>query len=290
MSVTTLVIKAFAKINLGLRILGKRPDGYHEIKTTFQSVDLHDMLTLESLSKPGIQLEIASPWALPSGRENLVCRAAELIILRYGQNHGVRIHLEKHIPVGAGLGGGSSDAAATLVGLNMLLQLGLDNAHLHELALELGSDVPYFLIGGLCRGRGRGELLESLPQCLTEHSFVLAMPSCSLATAEAYRKYDGLVQRGWRPPPARFYENIDCANDLEDAAAELCPALRALRETLERLRPELWGMSGSGPAYYAAWHSPIRARHAAQALAELGYAVYSSTRPTPKGYELAKVA
>ncbi len=282
---SAITIKAFAKINLGLRIVGTRPDGYHEIETTLQSLDLHDTLVLKSLNSSAIQLEVSSPWQLPTGRENLVYRAAELLVLRLRRDLGVRIVLEKRIPVGAGLGGGSSDAAATLVGLNELFHLGLGRAQLHELAVALGSDVPYFLMGGLCRGRGRGERLESLPPRFTAYHFVLAMPASALATADVYRTYDELIERGWRPPPARICENIDCVNDLEDAATELCPALRALREALERSHPELWGMSGSGPAYYAAWRSPERARHAAHMLLELGYAVYT-TRPTLQGHEL----
>ncbi len=291
MSETKLVINAFAKINLGLRILGKRPDGYHEIKTLFQSIDLYDTLTLEPSENPGIFLETTSAWTLPQGRGNLVYRAAELLFSRFGTNQGVRILLEKRIPVGAGLGGGSSDAAATLVALNKLFKLRFSDSELHELALQLGSDVPYFLVGGLCRGRGRGELLEKLPKRFTEHSFVLAMPSgaSALSTAEVYHRYDELRSRGWQPSPARLYEDIDCANDLEDAALELCPTLRTLREALRELRPELWGMSGSGPTYYAAWASSAQARQAAQLLAQKNYTVYL-TRPTPTGYELCSHA
>lgn len=285
MSETKLVINAFAKINLGLRVLGKRLDGYHEIETLFQSIDLHDTLTLEPSENPEIRLEIASAWTLPPGRENLVYRAAELLLSHFGTSQGVRILLDKRIPVGAGLGGGSSDAAATIVGLHKLLRLGLTKTELHELALQLGSDVPYFLGGGLCRGRGRGELLEKLSERFTEHSFVLVMPSSALSTAEVYRQYDELRSRGWQPSPPRLCENIDCTNDLEDAALKLCPALRALRETIRELRPELWGMSGSGPTYYAAWASSAQARQAAQLLAQKNYAVYL-TRPTARGYEL----
>ncbi|MCS7197936.1 MAG: 4-(cytidine 5'-diphospho)-2-C-methyl-D-erythritol kinase [Candidatus Bipolaricaulota bacterium] len=286
MIATKLVIKAFAKINLGLRVQGKRPDGYHEIETVFQSLDLSDTLTLELSELPGIHLEISSPWRLPHGQENLVYRGAALILAR-GKvtDRGVRILLEKRIPVGAGLGGGSSDAAATLGGLNELFGLKLSSAELHELALQLGSDVPYFLVGGLCRGRGRGELLEKLPERFAGYSFVLAMPHSTLSTAEVYRRYDELCSRGWQPSPPRLWKNIDWANDLEEAALELCPELRTLRELIKTLRPELWGMSGSGPTYYAAWASSAPVRSAAQLLTQKNYVIYLA-RPTPRGYEL----
>jgi 4-diphosphocytidyl-2-C-methyl-D-erythritol kinase len=144
MSAARVVVKAFAKINLGLRIVGKRPDGYHEIETLFQSIDLFDIVHLEPAEEQKIYLEITSPWALPTGRENLVYRAAELVLARAGARGGVRIHLEKRIPVGAGLGGGSSDAAATLVGLNALLKLRFDDAQLHALARGAGERCPVF--------------------------------------------------------------------------------------------------------------------------------------------------
>ncbi|MCX8102901.1 MAG: 4-(cytidine 5'-diphospho)-2-C-methyl-D-erythritol kinase [Candidatus Bipolaricaulota bacterium] len=281
-------VKAFAKINLGLRVRGQRPDGYHEIETLFQSVDLHDVLTLVPQKKEcEILVTVSSLWPVPQGRENLVYRAAELIFSHTGLKAGVRIHLEKRIPVGAGLGGGSSDAAATLVGLNELFQFQLSDAELRQLALELGSDVPYFLIGGLCRGRGRGEILERLPSYLEEYSFVLIKPASALSTEAVYREYDLLRVRGWQPPAARLCEGIDCANDLEDAALRLCPQLRELRHILSELQPDLWGMSGSGPTYYAAWRAPAYAQRAAQALARRGYDIYR-TQPTNNSYEFAE--
>ena len=287
MSAAKVVVKAFAKINLGLRIVGKRPDGYHEIETLFQSIDLSDTVRLEPVEEQKIYLEITSPWALPTGPENLVYRAAELVLPHVGGKTGVRIHLEKRIPVGAGLGGGSSDAAATLVGLNTLFELRFDDAQLQALAQELGSDVPYFLIGGLCRARGRGEVLARLESKIQNYQFLLVRPDCSLATEAVYRQYDALVERGWRPAPPRFFRDIDCTNDLEEAASTLCPALRALAHTVAQLYPELWGMSGSGPTYYAGWRSPPPI--SVNDLARMGYSALW-VRPTERGYELAEGA
>ncbi len=280
-----IVIKAHAKINLGLRVLSQRPDGYHEIETLFQSIDLHDILTVEPLPKPEIQLEIASPWPLPHGRANLVYRAAERVLS--STDVGVRIRLEKRIPVGAGLGGGSSDAAATLVGLNALFTLGLSDTELRRLACGLGSDVPYFLVGGLCRGQGRGEMVDKLPARFEGYSFLLARPDCSLSTEAVYREYDVLRAQGWQRPAAQLYESVDCANDLEEAAMRLCPALRELRHALTQFQPDLLGMSGSGPTYYAGWRSPSTlTERCAQQLTRMGYAVHC-VRPTAQGYELA---
>jgi len=280
-------VKAFAKINLGLRVLRRCPDGYHEIETLFQSIDLHDTLTLAPSEQLDVELEIASPWALPEGPENLVYRAAERVLAHAGIRAGVRIYLEKRIPVGAGLGGGSSDAAATLVGLNALLDLGLSDAKLRQLAVGLGSDVPYFLVGGLCRAQGRGEILERLPSRLEEYSFLLIKPDCTLSTEAVYRQYDVLRAQGWHPPPARLCEGIDCANDLEEAAMRLCPKLREVPQILKEMQPEVWGMSGSGPTYYAAWRAPTRAQGAAHSIAQKGYTVYW-TRPTQNGYEFVQ--
>ncbi|MCS7275218.1 MAG: 4-(cytidine 5'-diphospho)-2-C-methyl-D-erythritol kinase [Candidatus Bipolaricaulota bacterium] len=263
-----LQLEAYAKLNLGLKILGKRPDGYHEIETLFQSIDLHDTLTLELHEQPRIALQIDSPWPIAQGRENLVYRAAEMVLSYAAESRGVRIFLKKRIPVGAGLGGGSSDAAATLVGLNQLLGLHFRSTDLHSLALKLGSDVPYFLVGGLCRGRGRGELLERLPPLWGDYTFVLVKPPCSLSTEEVYREYDHLVERGWQPSLADS-EFIVCVNDLEEAALRLCPELRDCRQRIAEFQPDLWGLSGSGPTYYAAWRSPTSAAQAYATLEEL---------------------
>lgn len=282
----TLVIKAFAKINLGLKVFGRRADGYHEIDTLFQSVDLHDTLTFEAQKQPGIELKIASPWALPE-RGNLVYQAAELIFSKvgaHGRSPGVRIHLEKRIPVGAGLGGGSSDAAATLIGLNELFQLRLSDTELHKLALKLGSDVPYFLVGGLCRGRGRGEILERLKSRFDGYIFLLLIPDFALSTAAVYREFDRLVD-SWRPLVVRIAHKFDRANDLEEAALRLHPELCEYRRALAELKPDLLGMTGSGPAYYAGWRSEAKAHQAQATLLQQGFSTYR-TRLTQTGYQV----
>lgn len=284
MSNRALQVKAFAKINLRLRVWGRRDDGYHEIDTVFQSLDLHDTLILERQETPGIKLTTTSPWPLPE-RENLVYRAAELIAAKVGLDQGVRLHLEKRIPVGAGLGGGSSDAAATLVGLNELGQLKLSQAELHKLALTLGSDVPYFLSGGLCWGRGRGEILERITPVFDDFTFLLLQPDFSLSTEAVYREFDLMVEQGIGPPPIQIFE-FHYGNDLEAAALRLCPEMSEYRRLLAELEPQMLGLSGSGPTYYAAWEDAAAAAQAARKLEQKGYFVHR-THPTKTGFESA---
>lgn len=283
-----IVINAFAKINLGLRVLGRRDDGYHEIETLFQSIDLHDTLTLALQERPGIELKVTSPWPIAGGRENLAHRAAELILSRVGANGrlpGVRISLEKRIPVGAGLGGGSSDAAATLVGLNKLFQLKLSETDLQKMALELGSDVPYFLVGGLCHGRGRGEILQKLAQAFDDLTFVLLTPDFSLSTEAVYREWDLWAAQGLQPL-IRVFE-FHHSNDLEDAALRLRPELSECRRVLAELEPAMLGLSGSGPTYYTAWEFAAEAEQVAQKLQQQGYTVYLA-RLTDTGYQFVE--
>lgn len=287
-------IRAYAKINLGLKVLGRREDGYHEIQTVMQSISLADELLLEPGGR-GLALEVEPELGLPA-EENLVYRAARLILDRAGCSEGVHIRLLKRIPVGAGLGGASSDGAATLLGLNELFRLGFGKEELKALGSELGSDVPFFFEGGLCRAEGRGEALTRLPPPLLGSFIVLLKPPCSLRTADVYAEFDrtgkipsiegpkfriGLgydlmhaaIRPRWGRPFQRYsvdpakvgrgkldydYE-LDLTNDLEPAARRLCPELERYRSFLERWearaapksRPFFFGMSGSGPTYYA---------------------------------------
>ncbi len=186
----TLVLKARAKINLGLSVLGRRADGFHELETVMQQISLHDTLLFEPYSADNTCALLCSKPEL-DGPDNLVNRAAELLKEQVRTKlPGVRVTLYKHIPVAAGLAGGSSDAAAALVGLNQYWQLGLSSDSLFELAGKLGSDVPFCLRGGTALAQGRGEQLEQLP-LLPFFWVVLALPrGVEFSTAEAYRKFD----------------------------------------------------------------------------------------------------
>jgi len=180
----TLILQAHAKINLFLDVLYKRPDGYHEIETVFQSISLHDDLTLRKIKK-GIEIRCAHPH-VPSDASNLAYKAAELILETANISEGVEITIDKNIPVAAGLGGGSADAAATLVGINELFGLAYQRDFLMQLGAKLGADVPFCILGGTAIGRGIGEILTPLPTFTGCH-LVVANPGFEVKTSWAYR-------------------------------------------------------------------------------------------------------
>ena len=163
--------KAYAKVNLTLEVLGRRPDGYHEVRTVFQTIDLSDRLHFSPA--PRLELQCSAP-ALGE-EDNQVWKAAEALRRATGCDKGARIHLEKHIPIDMGLGGGSSDGAATLMALNGLWGLGIDDGELRSIAMSLGSDVPFFLYGGTALAKGRGEMITGLPP-LSQRWMVLLCP------------------------------------------------------------------------------------------------------------------
>lgn len=224
--------RAYAKVNLTLRVLSRRPDGFHELDSLVQSVSLHDELTVE----PADGLTLQCDRAELENEENLAWRAAALLQRRAG-GRGARLALRKRIPVAAGLGGGSADAAAVLRALAALWGLGLPPTELLRLAATLGSDVPFFLVGGLVRLRGRGERLEPLPDRPQQHLVLLEGPR-PLATADVFREADRLGSAG----PG--------SNDLEAAALSLCPELEGYRDALRRAGARDVRLTGSGPTLF----------------------------------------
>ena len=182
-----VTVEANAKINLTLDILGKRPDGFHEVAMVMQSIGLHDTLTMEKTDGE-IALSINVPW-LKADEKNLAWRAAELVRQEYGLTGAVRMELTKRIPIAAGLAGGSADAAAVLKGMNELYNLQMSEARLCELGAKLGSDIPFCLMGGTMLATGRGEVLTRLAD-MPETWVVLAKPRISVSTAWAYQNYD----------------------------------------------------------------------------------------------------
>ena len=178
-----LAYRAFAKINLGLEVVGKRPDGYHDIRTMLQSIAVCDLIEVHPSST--LSLTCSDP-VLPAGDDNLIIRAAKALQEAHSCEKGARINLTKRIPTQAGLGGGSSDAAATLVALSKLWHLPSDLESLMPMAASLGSDVPFFLVGGTALGVSRGEEVYALPDAPSMH-MVIAQPQRGMPTAEAYR-------------------------------------------------------------------------------------------------------
>jgi 4-diphosphocytidyl-2-C-methyl-D-erythritol kinase len=184
----SLTLKSFAKINTHLKVGHLRPDGFHELDTNFLSLELHDLITFSQKQEPGIEFLCNDP-SLPCDDSNLVIKAANQFFQAAEEKIGITISLQKNIPVAAGLGGGSSNAAVTLMALNSLTNNPLSINQLHDLAAGIGSDVPYFLIGGYARGQGRGEILSPLDDP-AEMTILLIIPDFGISAAEAYREYD----------------------------------------------------------------------------------------------------
>jgi 4-diphosphocytidyl-2-C-methyl-D-erythritol kinase len=240
-------VPAFAKINLSLRVLGTWPDGYHQLRTVFQSIALHDTVTIRA-SRGALVLTCDDP-ACPAGDENLVWRAAAAVWKaagRPGAPRGVSIHIEKRIPMQAGLGGGSSDAAAAIRVLGGWW--GLDRPRRRAIAMALGADVPYFLEGGTALGLDRGDLLFSLPDAAAAW-VVVAIPPFGVSTRDAFGWFDrsraGRVRR-----TAAGADDLDWRNDLEAVVAARHPEVARLVRALERAGAVHALMSGSGSAVF----------------------------------------
>jgi len=247
----TLTLAACAKLNIGLRVAGLRADGYHELDSVFQTIDLADRLTLTTRESPGAQVTMVPDHGIDSDA-NLVYRAIALLDEVVDRDVGISVQVDKRIPIGAGLGGGSSDAAATLVALSHLWELSLSRDELQPYARRLGSDVPFFLHGGRCRVSGRGERIEPMGDGTraTSEAYVLLVPPWPLATPEVYRTFDQLRSSS--------LINSPYANDLEAAALQLEPRLRSYRDWL-LAKDVAFGMSGSGPVYFAVASSVAQA-------------------------------
>ena len=218
-----VTVEANAKINLTLDILGKRPDGFHEVAMVMQTIGLHDTLVMEKTERD-IELSINVPW-LKADEKNLAWRAAELIRQEYGLERGVRIELTKRIPVAAGLAGGSADAAAVLKGMNDLYGLQLDEEKLCELGARLGSDIPFCIMGGTMLATGRGEVLTRLSD-MPETWVVLAKPRISVSTAWAYQNYD--EQGAERHPDNEAIKQAIARGNRKAVAGLLCNVLESV--------------------------------------------------------------
>jgi 4-diphosphocytidyl-2-C-methyl-D-erythritol kinase len=243
-----------AKVNFGLRILGKRPDGYHTIQTVLQMLNLCDWLTFRPNNRGTIRLTCRPP-TLPTDEGNLIVRAARLLQQTFQVQHGADITLNKHIPIAAGLGGGSSNAATTLLVLNRAWQLHCGRATLHRLATQLGSDVPFFLGGPTALAGGRGEILSPVPPppALTG---VLVNPGFGVSAGWAYGQFCGPspttdltmsnILEALRTHDLRSLADV-LVNDLEPGVVTAYPAIRRAQEALRSMGALVTFMSGSGP-------------------------------------------
>lgn len=274
------MLRASAKVNLVLEVLGKRPDGYHELSTVMQAVDLFDRLTVEAAAT--ITLETSEP-ALPTDDRNLVVRAARLLQEAAGIKAGARIVLDKRIPLAAGLGGGSSDAAATLLGLNRLWGLRWRRERLVELAVKLGMDVPFFLGRGRALGTSRGEVLSALPG-VGGYALVLVHPGIGLSTQEVY----GRVPPGWRAESDGTKRMLDAlkkrnvvrvagalTNHLEHWVEPAMPVIGRMKAALFAAGALGAAMSGSGPTVFGLARSLDQARQIQRRVNRGGWSAWA---------------
>jgi len=241
-------VRSFAKINWSLRIVRKRADGFHDLETLFQTISLHDVLTFRKADR--LQLTCDDP-SIPVDETNLVMRAARAL-----GSPAVAIELQKKIPPGGGLGGGSSNAAATLMALDEMFNLRTPRGRLEQIALDLGSDVPFFLVGGTAYATGRGEVLTPLP-AVAPVPLLLIFPETRISTAQAFAR----IKRYTPPLGIDRYQQM-IANDLLDHAGALIndfeeqhPELFEFKERLQAAGAAWAGMSGSGSTIVGAFRS-----------------------------------
>ena len=281
----SLRLPSYAKVNLGLEVLGLREDGYHELRTIFQTISLHDDVTLRLTRKPGVSVRCDHP-AVPKDGSNLAAKAALVLARHAGREGGVAITIEKRIPVAGGLGGGSSNAATVLIGLDRLWRLGLGPSGLNPLARRIGADVPFFLFGGTALGLARGDEIYPL-QRQVRGELVLVDPGRPVSTAAVFRRTAArLTPRENSNTIFRFVSRdleadagfSALSNDLERAALEEAPGLRqavvSIRGLLVREGARLAVLSGSGSSYFGLFDDAPKARRAASALRAEGFAVH----------------
>lgn len=267
--------RAYAKINIGLDVLRRRSDGYHEVKMIMQTVDIYDDLLLEKTKEPGIRIETDNE-ELPTNRDNLIYRAASLLMEEKKIAEGVKITLTKRIPIAAGMAGGSSDAAAAMRGVNLLFDMGYSVEDLQHLGVKLGADIPYCIVGGTMLSEGIGELLTSLP-ALPDAHLVVAKPDINVSTAFVYGNLH--VERLQEHPDIDGMSEAVSQGDLQG----ICDRMGNVLETvtvpeypvIDKIKGLMRGagalnalMSGSGPTVFGIFTDVEQAEAAAAAIAE----------------------
>lgn len=276
-------LRAMAKINLGLDVVRKRPDGYHEVRMVMQTIHLYDVIELQERKEPGITVQTNLPF-LPTNKDNLVYKAASLLMEEFGLSQGLAIRLEKHIPVAAGLAGGSSDAAAVLVGVNRLFRLGLTTQELMERGVRIGADVPYCVMRGTVLAEGIGERLTALPKAPDCH-VLIAKPPISVSTKFVYENLhldtlrehpdiDGMIaciREGSLEGVAQRLGNV-----LESVTIPAYPVIAEIKDMMLQNGALNAMMSGSGPTVFGLFKSRETARRAQEAIrtANLAKSVY----------------
>ena len=269
----SLRVPAFAKINLCLHVLGRRPDGYHELRTIFQAISLRDTLELSLTRNPEIALEVSGA-ELSAGPDNLVYRALDALRTEIGYRGGVRTRLEKRIPVARGLGGGSSDAAAALLGLLRLTKKKVPLERLIEIAAGLGADVPFFLFGGRALAVNRGDEIYPLPDGPRRTVLVISPREIGVSTKDAYQWISTELTNHSKPPKIwRFCalcwsRTGEVSNDFEGPVFARHPRLGEIRDGLLQRGAAEAALAGSGSAVFGIFRNPAQARRAARAFPE----------------------
>lgn len=274
-----IVIKAMAKINLGLDVIRKRTDGYHEVRMVMQSVNLYDTLTFTKSDEKGITLT-ANKREIPLDERNLIYKAADLLYKKYSMPEGVRIHLDKKIPMAAGMAGGSTDAAAALTGMNRLFELGISQEELCGLGVKIGADVPYCIMGGTVLAEGIGEILTPLPPA-PDCFLVIAKPGIDVSTKYVYENLhaDKLICHPDIDGMVRAVSNQDrrgiaaaMGNVLETVTVQEYPVIDEIKKFMKENGAVNSLMSGSGPTVFAIMENAEKAERLKQSLAETGLA------------------
>ena len=277
-----MVVKAYAKINLGLDILGRRPDGYHDVRMIMQTITLHDTLEIQKEQEPGIRFFCDSE-ELPEKENNLAYRAARLLLDRRGEagtSEGVSIRLKKIIPMAAGLAGGSADAAAVLTGMNEVLGFGYSQEELRSLGVLLGADVPYCILQKTALAEGIGEKLTVLP-AFPEYEVLIAKPGISVSTRDAYEAFDGETDPV-RPDIDAMVRGLEAGdpkavlqgmgNVFEPGITRRYPVVGEIRKQMEQNGAEKAMMTGSGPTVFGLFKDTETLKQAETALRRSGLA------------------
>ncbi|MFZ5968817.1 MAG: 4-(cytidine 5'-diphospho)-2-C-methyl-D-erythritol kinase [Bacillota bacterium] len=270
-----LKLKARAKINISLDVLGKRPDGYHEVRMIMQQIDLYDEIVIQEIQQ-GIRVRSNLDF-LPCDEGNLAYRAARLMQQTYGINKGVEIFIQKQIPVAAGLAGGSTDAAAVLTGLNQLWNIGASKQELMNVGLKLGADVPFCILGGAALAEGIGEKLTAIDG-LENVWIVLSKPNLGVSTAEVYKNLE--LEKIEKHPDTEAIMEAMKNNQLQKVASNLCNVLESVTENLcpivkdikrRMLEYQALGslMSGSGPTVFGIYKDYQKAKNAYDNLSKV---------------------
>ncbi len=272
----TITLKALAKINLGLDVLGKRENGYHDVRMVMQTIYLYDNVTLTKTEEAGIRLE-CNLFYLPVDETNIAYKAAKLLVDEFDIKEGVHIVLDKHIPVAAGLAGGSANAAAVLVGMNRLFSLGLTQEELMERGVSLGADVPYCVMRGTVLAEGIGEILSPLPP-LPKCYVLIAKPGVSVSTQAVYQKLDS-QEIVVHPDIDGILEGLD-KQDLQKIASSMgnvlemvtigdYPVIEDIKDVMKEAGALNAMMSGSGPTVFGIFDDRSKAKHAQQRIREM---------------------